>query len=191
MKGRAEDITRLLRAWTAGDAQAAEELLPLVYADLRRRAAAYLRRERRNHTLNPTALVHETYLRLIDQHQVTWQSRAHFYGIAASMMRRILVDHARGHEADKRGGAWRQVPLDDAMAAAEPRAVDLMAVDAALDALAQLDPRQARVVELRFFGGLSVEEAAEVLGLSPATVKREWTMAKAWLHRRLATPAVS
>jgi len=185
-----EDITALLRAWTGGDVRAEEQLLPLIYADLRRRAAGYLRRERRNHTLNPTALVHETYLRLVDQREVTWQNRAHFYGIAAAMMRRILVDHARSHEAGKRGGAWRQVPLDDDLAAASAQNVDLIAVDTAVDELTTLDPRQGRVVELRFFGGLSVEETAEVLGVSPATVKREWTMAKAWLHRRLTPLSV-
>jgi len=186
-----EDITALLRAWSEGDPRAAENLLPLVYTDLRRRAGGYLRRERRNHTLNPTALVHEAYLRLVDQRHVTWQNRAHFFGIAAEMMRRILVDHARSHGAAKRGGTWCQVPFDDTVATSEPRCVDLVAVDSAVEELAQFDPRQARVVELRFFGGLSVEETAEVMSLSRATVKREWTMARAWLHRRLASPAES
>jgi RNA polymerase sigma factor (TIGR02999 family) len=180
-----ENVTALLRAWSRGDAHAGEHLLPLVYADLRRRAAGYLRRERRDHTLNPTALVHETYLRLIDQREVSWQNRAHFFGIAAEMMRRILVDHARGHDAAKRGGTWCQVPLEDALATSAPRTVDLVAVDAAVTELSRLDPRQGRLVELRFFGGLSVEETAEVMQLSRATIKREWTMAKAWLHRRL------
>jgi RNA polymerase sigma factor (TIGR02999 family) len=183
----AENVTALLRAWSGGDPAAGEHLLPLVYAQLRRRAAHYLRRERRNHTLEPTALVHETYLRLVDQRQVTWQNRAHFFGIAAEMMRRILVDHARGHGAAKRGGTWCQVPFDENVATSEPRCVDLVTVDTAVGELGRFDARQARVVELRFFGGLSVEETAEVMQLSPATVKREWTMARAWLHRRLAS----
>ena len=181
-----ENVTELLRAWSEGDVVAGERLLPLVYAGLRRRAGAYLRGERRNHTLNPTALVHETYLRLIDQRHVSWQNRAHFFGVAAEMMRRILVDYARSRDAAKRGGTWCQVPLDEGLAASDPRCVHLMAVDAAVAELAQIDARQARVVELRFFGGLSVEEAGEAMGLAPITIKREWAMAKAWLHRRLA-----
>ena len=181
----AADITSLLQAWSAGDASAGERLLPLVYAELRRRAGGYLRGERRRHTLNPTALVHETYLRLVDQRHACWQNRAHFFGIAAETMRRVLVDHARRRRSAKRGGTWCQVPLDDADAACAPRSVDLLAVDGALQELSLFDDRQARVVTLRFFAGLSVEETAEVMKLSTATVKREWTMARGWLYLRL------
>ena len=179
------DITALLQSWSAGDATAGERLLPLVYAELRRRAGGYLRAERRGHTLNPTALVHEAYVRLVDQRRVSWQNRAHFFSIAADTMRRVLVDHARGRRSAKRGGTWCQVPLEDADAPSAPRSVDLLAVDKALHELALFDDRQARVVTLRFFGGLSVEETAEVMKLSTATVKREWTMARGWLYQRL------
>jgi len=182
----AANITSLLRAWSAGDANAGEQLLPLVYAELRRRAGGYMRSERRRHTLNPTALVHETYLRLVDQRHATWQNRAHFFSIAAETMRRVLVDHARSRLSAKRGGTWCQVPLDDADASCVPRSVDLLAVDGALHELSAFDDRQARVVTMRFFAGLSVEETAEAMKLSTATVKREWTMARAWLYQRLA-----
>jgi RNA polymerase sigma-70 factor (ECF subfamily) len=179
------EVTRLLEALSAGNEQALHDLLPLVYGEMRRQAARYLRRERADHTLQPTALVHEAYMRLVDQRQVRWQNRAHFFGIAAQAMRRILVDHARARERVKRGGPQQKISLTSANLAAEERSVDLIALDEALERLAKLDERQSKVVELRFFGGLTVEETAEVLDISPATVKREWTMAKAWLHAEL------
>jgi len=159
--------------------------MPVVYGELRRLAQHYLRRERPDHTLQATALVHEAYLRLVDQRAVTWQNRAHFFGVAAQLMRRILVDHARRHHAAKRGGTALKVSLNDVVLAAEERAEDLVALDDALNRLAAMDPRQGRVVELRLFGGLTVEETAEVLRISPATLKREWTTAKAWLSREI------
>ena len=171
----------LLSALTRGEEDAASKLMPLVYNELRRLAGSYMRREREDHTLQATALVHEAYLKLIDQRSVNWQSRAHFFGVSAQLMRRILVDHARGHTRQKRGGEHQKVSLDEAIVFAERQADELLAVDESLDMLAKIDPRQARVVELRFFGGLSVEEAADVLGVSPKTVKREWSVAKAWL----------
>ncbi len=158
-----------------------EELLPLVYAELRRLAAGYLRRERAGHTLQPTALVHEAYLRMVDQTQVRWQNRAHFFGVAAQMMRRILVDHARSQHAEKRGGDVQKLSLDENIDVSGERAAELVALDEALERLAEIDPQKSRVVELRFFGGLSVEETAEVLGVSAPTVKRHWRLAKAWL----------
>jgi RNA polymerase sigma factor (TIGR02999 family) len=179
------DVTRLLEDLNSGREQALEELLPVVYRELRRQAARYLRRERQNHTLQPTALVNEAFLKLVDQ-KVQWQNRAHFFGVAAQAMRRILIDHARTHQRVKRGGVAPKVTLDDAMIAAEERSIDVLALDEALERLAALDERQARVVELRFFAGLSVEETAEVMKISPATVKREWSMAKAWLHAELS-----
>jgi RNA polymerase sigma factor (TIGR02999 family) len=161
--------------------------MPLVYEDLRRVAASYMRREAVGHALQPTALVHETYVRLIDQKQVKWRNRAHFFGVAASMMRRILVDHARRRRADKRGGDWERVTLDHhELPAAAAREVDVLALHESLQRLAAFDPRQERLVELRYFGGLTIEEAAEVLGISPATVVREWTIAKAWLRADLS-----
>jgi RNA polymerase sigma factor (TIGR02999 family) len=179
-------VTDLLLAWGNGDEGARDRLVALVYEDLRRRAGAYLRRERSDHLLQPTALVNEVYLRLVDHKSVRWENRAQFFGLAARLMRHILVDHARARGAQKRGGAALAVTLEEgAMPSPEPP-VSLVALDEALEALAQLDPRQSRVVELRYFGGLSVEESAEVLGLSPATVKRDWTLARAWLHRELA-----
>jgi RNA polymerase sigma factor (TIGR02999 family) len=180
------DVTRLLDDLSDGRRQAFDELLPLVYAELRRRAANQLRRERRNHTLQPTALVNEAFLKLVDQRSVRWQNRVHFLSVASQAMRRILLDHARTHRRVKRGGAPAQVTLDEALMSEDSRSIDLLALDEALERLSALDERQARVVELRFFGGLSVEEAAEVLSLSPATVKREWSMAKAWLHAELS-----
>jgi RNA polymerase sigma factor (TIGR02999 family) len=179
------DVTALLREWSGGDSAASERLMPLVYDELRRLARGYLRRERADHTLQPTALVNEAYLRLVDQTRVNWQSRAHFYGIAARMMRRVLVDHARSHAAEKRGGARHRLSLDDVSLPVEERAAELVALDDALVSLAELDPRKARVVELRFFGGLEVKEAAEVLGVSDKTVMREWERAKLWLCREL------
>lgn len=177
-------VTGLLRAWSGGDERARDELLPLIYRELRRRAAAHLRRERQGHSFQPTALVHEAYLRLVEQ-KVPWQNRAHFFGLASEMMRRILVDHARGRKRGKRSGGWSRVELDEAVAISEQRDIDLVLLDQALQELSGLDPRHARIVELRFFGGLTLEETAEVLGVSPATVKRDWSLARTWLYRRL------
>jgi RNA polymerase sigma factor (TIGR02999 family) len=163
-----------------------DDLLPLIYDELRRRAAAYLRRERPNHTLQPTALVHEAYLRLIDQRQDNWASRDHFFAIAAQAMRRILVDHARGRHRQKRGGSNEDLPLEDALlAAADESNVDLIALDEAMKKLAKLDSQQERIVELRYFGGLSLDEAANALSISRATAARDWQVAKAWLHREM------
>jgi RNA polymerase sigma factor (TIGR02999 family) len=162
--------------------------MPLVYEDLRRRAAAQLRRERRSSTLQPTALVHEAYLRLVDQHRVVWKNRAQFFGIAAVMMRRVLVDRARARRTAKRSGRWARVTLDEAVALAPPGDVDLLDLDAALDRLAEFDPRKSRIAELKFFSGLSLEEAGEVLGVSVATVERDWQAARAWLFDALSAP---
>jgi RNA polymerase sigma factor (TIGR02999 family) len=178
------DITRLLRSWGAGDAASREELTRLVYSELHRRAAAILRRESPGHTLRPTALVHEAYLRLVGQ-RTPFRNSSHFFGVASQAMRRILVDHARARHAQKRAEGGLRVELTESLASAGPRDVDLLALDAALDELAERDPGQARLVELRFFGGLSHEEAAESLGLTLAVAKQEWTLAKAWLFRRL------
>ena len=186
MESRA-DATTLLTAATTGDAKAADQLIPLVYAELRRLAAHYLRGERPGHTLQPTALVNEAYLQLIDQKGHRWQNRAHFIGVAAQLMRRILVDHARAHRALKRGGHEVKVPLDDAFVMSYQRSEELLSVDEALTRLSALDRQQSRIVELRFFGGLSVEETAEALAISPATVKRDWSVARAWLYRELDT----
>jgi RNA polymerase sigma factor (TIGR02999 family) len=172
--------------WSNGDRSALEALMPLVYDELHRLASRYLSRERPGHTLQSTALVHEAYLRLIDQREVRWQNRSHFFGVAAQMIRRILVDHARSHQAAKRGAGAVKLSLDEAVAAAgQGRDVDLVALDDALNRLAQFDLQQGRIVELRFFAGLSIEETAEVLHISPATVKRDWVMAKAWLFREM------
>ena len=178
------EVSRLLFEWSAGDPDALRSLLPLVYGELRSRAEAQMRRERSEHTLQPTALVHEAYMRLVDQRNASWQNRSHFFGIAAQAMRRILVDHARRKRAGKREGGDR-VTLDASVAEAPQRSVDLIALDDALTRLAELDPRQARVVELRFFGGLDIEQTAESLGISPATVKRDWTFARAFLQREM------
>lgn len=180
------EVTRLLREWSGGNEKALEDLLPLVYGELRRLARHFLSGERPDHTLQATALVHEAYLKLVGQDAVAWQGRAHFIGVAATLMRRILVDHARAHRAEKRGGGVQRLTLDEAVSFFQQRDVDLVALDEALADLAQQDPRQSRVVELRFFGGLTIEETAEALGLAPTTVKREWNMAKAWLHQRIA-----
>jgi RNA polymerase sigma-70 factor, ECF subfamily len=177
-----EDVTVLLAELTKGNEEAASKLIPLVYAELRRLAGSYMRRERSDHTLQATALVHEAYLKLVDQRFVDWQSRSHFFGIAAQVMRRILVDHARGHLREKRGGGQRAVPIDEALVFAPEQSLDLVKLDQALERLTKLDPRQGKIVELRFFGGLTVEQTAELLGVSPKTVKRDWSMAKAWLH---------
>jgi RNA polymerase sigma factor (TIGR02999 family) len=178
------DVTRLLAHVSAGDRQALERLFPLVYRELRRRAAGYLRRERPNHTLQPTALVNDAYMRLLEQQHVRWQNRSHFFAIAAQSMRRILVDHARRHRRAKRNGGLN-VTLDSAELPVAEISIDLLALDEALERLASRDVQQARVVEMRFFGGLSVEEIAELLGCSVSTVKREWTMARVWLHQQL------
>lgn len=180
------DVTQLLEHVGEGRPNAYDALLPIVYAELRRQAARHLRRERVNHTLQPTALVNEAFMRLIDQRNQRWQNRAHFFGIASQAMRRILVDHARGQARLKRGGPKAQVTLDEGMLSADAAPVDVLDLDEALTRLEQIDERQARVVELRFFGALSVEETAEVMKLSPATVKREWSMAKAWLYAELS-----
>lgn len=180
------DITRLLRSWSDGDSAAREELTRLVYSELRRRAAAILRRESPGHTLRPTALVHEAYLRLVGQRS-PFRNSSHFFGVASQAMRRILVDHARARHAHKRAEGGVRVELTEQLASAGPREVDLLALDAALEELAERDPAQARLVELRFFGGLSHEEAAESLGLTLAVAKQEWSLAKAWLFRRLTT----
>jgi len=183
-------VTQLLVAWTKGNRAALEELIPVVYPELRRIAARYLRRERVGHTLQPTALVHEAYVKLIDQSRAQWQNRAQFFGVAAQLMRRILVDHAREHAAAKRGGGVRPVTLVDAMAAAPDRGIDVLALDEALIRLAAIYPEQGRLVELRYFGGLTIEETGEVLGISPASVKRQWAVARAWLLANLQ-PEVS
>lgn len=179
------DVTVLLSRWSQGDRQALDDLTPLVYNELRRLAKSYLRRERSDHTLEGTALVHEAYLRLIDQRQVEWRNRNHFFALAAELIRRILVDHARARVAAKRGGSSFKLSLDEAMAPAEEKDLDLVALDDALQALARTDTQQSRIVELRYFGGLTIEEAAEVLEISPATVKRDWAMAKAFLKREM------
>ena len=182
------DVTALLLAWNHGDRDALDHLMPLVYQELHRIAGAHFRRERPEHTLQATALVHEAYLKLVNQQHAHWENRTQFFAVAAQLMRRVLVDHARAQAADKRGGGVTRLSLNDA---AEPRAidgqtdVDVLALNAALDELAALDPRQARVVELRFFGGLDLEETASALETSLTTVKRDWTMAKAWLYRAL------
>ncbi|MDQ4120796.1 MAG: sigma-70 family RNA polymerase sigma factor [Acidobacteriota bacterium] len=180
-----EEVTNLLKAMSAGESQAPEKLLPIVYEDLRRLAGVYLSNERTDHTLQATALVHEAYIRLVDWQNVSWQNRAHFFAVAAQVMRRILVDHARRKKAEKRGGFGRRLALDDAVSFPEKKDVDLVALDDALELLEKSDARQAKIVELRFFGGLTIEETAEVLKISPATVKNEWTFAKAWLRVEL------
>lgn len=180
-----ELVTELLRAWSDGDDGALEQLLPHVEAELRRLARGYMLRERREHTLQTTALVNEAFLRLTDARRVRWQDRAHFLGISARLMRRVLVDHARARGYRKRGGGAQRVALDDALVASADPGLDVVALDRALEALAQVDDRKSRVVELRFFGGLSVEETADVLHVSPDTVKRDWRLAKLWLLREL------
>src|SRR6185295_18307591 len=180
------NVTQLLMGWGNGDKEALDQMVPIVYDELRRQAARYLRRERVGHTLQTTALIHEAYVRLVDQRNVQWQNRAHFFGIAAQLMRRILVDHARTKKRVKRGGSDVKVSLADATIAVKEQDLDVVALDEALTRLAEIDEQQSRVVELRFFSGLTVEETAEVMGISPATVKRDWSMAKAWLHRELS-----
>lgn len=179
------EITRLLVAWGDGDQAALEELTPLVYDELHRLAHHYMSHERAGHTLQTSALVNEAYVRLIDWKNVRWQSRAHFFGVSAQLMRRILVDFARSRGYRKRGGGARAIALDEASLVSDEKGANLVALDEALNSLAELDARQSRVVELRFFGGLSVEETAEVLKVSSGTVRREWSLARAWLHREL------
>ena len=179
------DVTEMLLAWKRGEPGALDRLLPVVQSELHRVARGYMRRERPDHTLQATALVHEAYLRLVDQTRVTWKSRAHFFGVAAQLMRRILVDHARRHAARKRCAPDLRVTLAEGVAAQGERTLDLVALDGALERLAALDPRQVRVVELRFFGGLTTEETAEALDVSPVTVKRDWIAARAFLYREL------
>ena len=185
------DVTALLGDWSRGNRTALNQLLPLVYAELRRVAARQLRGERANHTLQPTALVHEVYIRLIGQRQVDWQNRAHFFGVAAQVMRRILVDHARRHGAFKRGEGIPCVSIDDAKEVATSNGIAILALDQALAGLEKVDSELARIVELRAFGGLTIEEAAHVLSVSPSTAKRDWRTAKAWLNRELGSEVPS
>jgi RNA polymerase sigma factor (TIGR02999 family) len=181
-----EGITQLLVDWGKGDQAALDRLMPLVYSELRRLATNYLRRERMGHTLQPTALVNEAYLKLVGQKNAKWQNRAHFFAISAQLMRRILVDHARRHQADKRGGTDQQrLSITSAQELVAQQEVDLLALNEALDELSEMDAQQGRIVELKFFGGLSIDETAEVVGISHATVEREWKSARAWLRRRL------
>ena len=179
------EVTALLGDWSRGERTALNQLLPLVYAELRRVAVRQLRKERADHTLQPTALVHEVFIRLVDQRRVDWQNRAHFFGVAANVMRRILVDHARRHRASKRGEGVSRVAIDEAKEVAASSEMSILALDHALDRLETVDVELARIVELRAFGGLTIEEAAHVLGVSPSTAKRDWRTAKAWLNREL------
>jgi RNA polymerase sigma-70 factor, ECF subfamily len=181
----ARNITQLLAAWSAGDRAALDALIPIVYDELRRQASRYLRRERPGHTLQTTALINEAYLRLVDQKSMRWQNRAQFFGIAAQLMRRILVDHARARQRAKRGGSDVRVSLTDATSITKDPDLDLVELDEALTRLAEIDPQQSKIVELRFFSGLNVEETAAALNISAATVKRDWSIAKAWLHREI------
>jgi RNA polymerase sigma factor (TIGR02999 family) len=179
------EVTQLLIAWSDGNEEALAQLMPLVYKELHRLAHRHLGRERAGHTLQTTALVHEAYMRLIDQNEVQWQNRAHFFAIAAQTMRRILVEYARARHYAKRGGGAQQVSLDEAMVVSQERVAEVVALDDALQSLAKFDQRKSEMVELRFFGGLSIEETAEVLGVSPGTVMRDWTLAKTWLQREI------
>jgi len=181
-----QNVTKLLVQWSSGDQGALDALMPLVYEELRRVARYYLKQEKQSHTLSSTALVHEAYLRLVNQKEVTWQNRAHFFGVAAKMMRRILVDHARRHGYAKRGGGVMTLALEEVVATPQRREIDLVALDDALDSLAKLDDRQSRMVELRFFGGLSIEETAQAVNISAATTKREWATARLWLYNAMS-----
>lgn len=180
-----KQISQLLEDWSNGDKAALDQLIPLVYEELKRLARYHMRRERADHTLQTSALVNEAYLRLVDYKRMRWQDRAHFLGVAAQAMRRILVDHARKRQYGKRGGAGLKVTLDEASEMVEQKAADLVALDDALSSLASIDPRKSNIVEMRYFGGLNIEETAEVLGLSPATVQRDWKTARIWLHREI------
>ena len=189
MSSDVDKVTRLLADWSKGNQEALEELLPLIYNELRQLAHNFLYHERRGHTLQTTALVHDAYLKLIDQRNAQWQNRSHFFAIAAQAMRRILIDSARKHTAEKRGGAGENLSLDEAAHISLEPDTDLLALDEALHRLAEIDSQQSRIVELRYFGGLTIEETAEVMKLSPATIKREWAMARAWLHQSLTDSA--
>lgn len=182
---RTDNVTELLIEVSKGDREAVDLLLPVIYDELRKLAANYLRRERPDHTLQPTALVHEAYIRLVDQTRANWQNRAHFFGVAAQIMRRLLVDHARKHNAEKRGQDFQKLSLDENIDRVVDRSAELIALDDALKGLAELDEQKARMVELRYFGGLSIEETADVLGVSPVTIKRHWRFAKAWLYGQM------
>jgi RNA polymerase sigma factor (TIGR02999 family) len=186
MTSSPQDVSQLLRAWSNGDKTALDKLMPLVYEELRQMAKRYMDRQQAGHTLQTTALIHEAYLRLVDQSEVHWQNRAHFFGVAATAMRHILVDHARMRQAAKRGGAAQQVTLDEAAVVAAERAAELVALDDALQSLAAFDRRKSQVVEMRYFGGLTVEETAEVLQVSPETVARDWRLGRTWLLRELS-----
>ncbi len=183
---RRHEVTEILHDWSAGDGAAKERLFPLVYDELRRQARGFLSKERADHTLQPTALVHEAYLKLVDQTRVSWQNRAHFFGIASQLMRRIVIDHALAHASGKRGGAAIRLSLDDVQIPSEERAADLIALDEALKSLAEFDERKSQIVEMRFFGGLTDEEIAEALQISTRTVLRDWKTARLWLYRELS-----
>jgi len=188
MESDGGDVTQLLQAMTSGDPAAADRLLPLVYAELHRLAASYMRRERQDHTLQPTALINEAYLRLAGE-DVDWQNREHFIGVAANVMRRVPVDYARAHKAEMRGGGLRRVELGEGVAISEERSAEVLSLDEALTRLVELNPRQARVVELRYFGGLSVEQIASILAIAPRSVKRDWALARIWLFNQLRVNA--
>lgn len=190
MGASGHEVTTLLHAWRAGDADARDRLMSLVYAELRRRAAAQMRRERRDHTLQPTALVHETYLRLIDQTRANWQDRAQFFRMASEIMRRILVDRARAHRTHKRSGQWSRMSLDETIAVTDGADVEVLDLDRALTRLASFDRRKSQVAEFRFFAGLSLEETAQLLEVSRATVERDWQTARAWLFKELSPQRV-
>lgn len=184
---KSQEISRILQQWSDGGKEASEKLMPLVYEELRRQASRYMRRERIGHTLQATALIHEAYLKLIDQRDVNWQNRAHFFGVAAQVMKRILVDYAKARHREKRGGEAENLPLDEArFVISDGKSVDLIALDEALTRFAEFDPQQAKIVELKYFAGMKIEEIGEALRLSPATVKREWNLAKAWLHSEIS-----
>lgn len=186
-KDAPSEITQMLIELTDGNQEVVNQILPHIYDELRRLAGSYLRRERSNHTLQPTALVHEAYMKLIDQKRVKWQNRAHFFGIAAQVMRRILLDHARKHQADKRGGEAEKLPIEEEiLIVSHDKSSELIALDDALQSLASMDEQKARIVELRYFGGLSIEETAEVMGVSVPTINRQWRMAKAWLYSQVS-----
>lgn len=180
------EISELLRTWSDGDQTALDRLIPLVYNELRRMAAGYLRRRGAHHSLQPTMVVHEVYLRLLGQRDVQFETRAQFFGLAAHLIRTILVDHVRQQQAVKRGGGWRKVELSEALDVAHKREVDMIALDQALETLSAHDPQQAQIVELRYFGGLTIEDTAKFLKISPATVKRDWNLARAWLYREIS-----
>lgn len=185
MKAQDPEISVILQDWSREKKVSAEELFALVYGELRKLAGSYLKRERSGHTLQPTALVHEAYIKLVDITDIQWADRSHFFAVSASIMRNILVDHTRSRHADKRGGGAARIPIDDLLSLSTKPDIDILELDEALVELAKFDAKQSQIVELRFFGGLTIEDTAAVLGISPATVKREWTIAKAWLYRKL------